>query len=234
MRAAPALLAALLAASPALAERVDLTGYLTVYPVVGDYKLYAASSGEVRREEIVRVETYPTGWSELVEYQLDGVPVGGSLGVVIPGRRTVLAAFAAGGLVLVFPPPGAKLPLRLAPGQRRRSVARGRAEVEGRRVGSARIEVERTFAGFEAKQTPAASYPDTARIESASSLRVKDAASGRVIEVRERATAWHAPGIGQVASEVRTLTYVDGVLMEDSGPVSAHFTSGQVGGFPYP
>jgi hypothetical protein len=55
-RPAPALLAALLLASPAAAEKIDLSGYLTVYPVLGDFRVYAASNGEVRREEVVRVD----------------------------------------------------------------------------------------------------------------------------------------------------------------------------------
>jgi hypothetical protein len=231
----PALaLAALLLAPPAAAGPVDLTAYLTGFPVAGDFKIFERSDGSVSREETVRVETIPGGWAEEARYLVDGEVVGGALAFVLPGRKSVLAALAIEGVVIELAPPGWKQPLRLEPGRPRRARAHGRAEIGGRRVGSARGRSDRTFVGFEPKDTPLASYPDTARIESTSTLRLKNRLTGEVAEVREVSTAWFAPGIGRVASEVQVTGYLDGVLVTDTGPLTTHFVSGRLGGLPIP
>jgi hypothetical protein len=224
----------LLLALPAAGEKIDLTGYLTVFPVLGDFKVYAVDNGDERREEIVDVEGTATRWAELIEQRLNGAVIGGGAGLVVAGRKSAILTVSTQGLDLLFAKPGLKFPLRMALGRTKRIAAQGRAELNGNRIGGVRWNVERLFVGFEAKDTPLQSYPDTARIQTSGTLRVKNRATRQVVEMQVTTTSWSAPGLGLVASEERSLTYVNGALTEDTGPLVIHLVSGQIGGIAFP
>lgn len=233
-RASLFLLAWLLALPAAAGEKVDLTAYLSVFPLLGDFKVHEVSDGSVRREDVVYVDGGPGRWIEVAELRVDGVLVGGSGAVVTAGKKTAIGLLLTQGVTVLFPAPGLKLPLRLVPGAAKRSTAHGRVEVDDRKVGSARWSVERTFVGFEEKVTPLQTFPDTARMEYAGTLRLKSKATGEVLELRSTITSWSVPGLGAVASEEHAQVYLDGVLVEDSGPITVNFVSGQVGGVAFP
>jgi hypothetical protein len=90
-RAAPILLGLLLSLPAAAGEKVDLTAYLTGFPVLGDFKEFQVSNGDVRREETVHIEGTPSRWLEVVEAQLNGTAIGAQAGIATPGKKPTAA-----------------------------------------------------------------------------------------------------------------------------------------------
>jgi len=225
----------LLLAPPASAgAKLDLTEYLAPASVVGDFKTFSVDNGDERRFETVEVQILPQGRFEVTEFRSNGELIGGSAGIVVPGRKSVSTGLASGPVLIRWKPPGVRRPHRVAPGRLVKARGGGRAEVNGVKIGSASLRASALLVGFEERVTPPATYPDAARFEETSALRVKDRVMGRLIEVEVEATSWYAPGLGLVALRERTRTFVDGVLEEDTGDLTMHLVEGTIEGVPIP
>lgn len=230
-----AALTLLLAGCLTPAVKVDLTAHLAPVSAVGDFKVFAVDDGTERRIETVRVEPYAEGRYEAVTYSVAGRQIGGSAGVVLPGRDgAILTTSLSGGLEISWESPGLVRSLSIPPGRTLKARADGPALLNGVRMGSATVWSAATLLGFDLCETPAASYPDSARFEESQTLRVRDKVNHRKIEIRVEGTACYAAGRGLVASTERRRTYVDGSLREDTGDVHTHLVSGTILGVPIP
>lgn len=229
------LLVALLLAPPASAgSKLDLTEYLAPASVVGDFKTFAIDNGDERRFETVEVQLLPQGRFEVTEFRLNDELIGASAGILVPGRKLVSTGLVSGPVLIRWKPPGLRRPLRVAAGRLVKARGAGRAEVNGVKIGPASIRASALLVGFEELVTPTATYPDAARIEETSLLRIKDRAMGRLIEARFEGTSWYAAGVGLVALQERTRTFVDGVLEDDTGDLFMHLVEGTIEGVPIP
>lgn len=112
---------------------------------------------------------------------------------------------------------------------------KGTAFVGGVPVGPGKYRGTWQFLGFEDVTTPVATWPDTARVQVAASMRVKIRANRNVIEVFLSRTAWYAQGIGEVASSEAAVTgFLKGVLETEIPPRTGCLESGTWWGEPIP
>jgi hypothetical protein len=195
----------------------------------GDYKVFSDGAEGTRRSELVYEEVSPKVRIEIVELELDGEPVGATSYAVQPGRSARLLAVFAAGLEMRFPR-GLAMRLRVQPGKWIESGAGGKAFVGDVRVGKARIRRQWRFVGFESVDIPGASFPEAARTEERTSIVVKERGGGRRIEVRTSSVGFSVEGWGVVASEENVATWIDGVLVEETGPSRWNLVEGTVFG----
>jgi hypothetical protein len=229
-------LAALLLAGCATTSAVehDLSAHLAPESAAGDFKVFAVDDGTQRRLETVRVVPRPEGRYEEEVFRLNGTIFGGGEGIARAGRERVVLVSRAATLSVTWDPPGLVRPLRIPIGRTLKASAKGRAEEQGLRIGSAVMRTAATLVEVGPCETGVASYPDAARFEERTTFRVRDKVRHRKLEVEVEGEACYARGLGLVATTERTRTFVDGALRADTGERRTHLVSGTILGVPIP
>jgi hypothetical protein len=230
---ATALLALALPASAG--TKLDLSPYLGVVRMPGDFKVYAWSTGGTRTVTTLDAQPWTKGWAFLSESKLVGTPNGDSVttyeGYLIPGKQLLSGSqyFKEFDLVVAKPSKGLKLVTSLGKVQRTR--ARAALVVNGQVAGAAARIGEWMAEGFEAVTTPSGSYPNALRAHALSGVGIFDGSNEVVFLYDE--TLWYAEVFGLVKAETRVETWENGVLTDEQAWTES-LASGSLGGVPFP
>jgi hypothetical protein len=229
------LLGALGLAAPVQAGpgKVDLSPFFAD-PIVGDFKVFSTSTGDVRRSEVLEIVPWKKGWSILVRHESSEIGVQLERNYTIPGKFDLLGSVIQGDAAFLLAKPKKIADHQLKPGRPKRYTANGKAYLQGMEVGKARFVRVLELVGFEPLDTPVDSYPVTARIDGFEVFSVQVRAARQVITAVVEQSAWYAEGLGLVATTEHAYTFVNGTLVEDDGVVESWFVSGVVGGVPVP
>jgi hypothetical protein len=219
---------------PSLAVKVDLSAFLAGVPRIGDYRLFARSDGKQSRIAVVELSLWKKGWRVVAETETTGFEPILRESFVIPGKKVYLGDTVSPPLAVLLARPKLTLKSRFRPGRPQRFRAKGVALIDGVPIGPGRWGGSFQFAGFELLDTPARSYPLSARLDYTLSLIIVDVYAGDVIAGVSEGSSWYTEDLGYVAESQRIVTLVNGTVVEDTGVVETWLTSGVIGGVPYP
>jgi len=229
----PLTVAWLCVSGAASAAKFDMSPYFGS-ATVGDFRLYELSTGGTRLEEITGVYRWKKGLRiTSLSTQTDLEPAEVEA-FAIPGKKTFLGDSFSAGLFVDLKKPKTMYKMRVKPGKTNRVRANGRAFFEGSFIGKAKYKAEWIFSGLEPLDTPAASYPDTARVNLVLALIIKDRVFGDVVEAVTERAMWAARGLGEVARLYRTTTWVNGAMVDDTGWIDAWLVDARIGGQSHP
>jgi hypothetical protein len=214
----------------AAAAKFDMSPYFGPVASVGDFRLFELSTGGTRLVEITGVGRWKKGFRVTSLVTETDLPPAAVEVFVIPGKKTLLGDGASAGLFVDLKKPKTMFKMTAKPGKINRARAKGRAFFDGSFIGKAKYKGEWIFSGTEPLDTPAASYPDAARLNVVLNLIIKDRVSGDVIEALTESASWAARGLGDVGSRQRTTTWVNGAMVDDTGWIESWLVDARIGG----
>ena len=225
------------ATSSLAATKLDLSPYLAVTSLPGDFKVFVRSTGGERRVTVTDLAPWPKGWKQVTETvvsgagpDFDGTVI--SEDFLIPGKQLLSGTeLYSNGFRFFFKKPAKSLKLLGAPGKPQRIKQKGLLLLNGRGVGTIERRMSWTIEGFETVVTPSGSYPDALRAKAFAGLRLRGG-GGELIELDE-VTSWYAPGLGLVRMDVLAELWENGSLAAEEA-WSETLGSGSVDGVPFP
>jgi hypothetical protein len=221
------------AATPA-ADELDITAFVAVPALQGDFKRLQRSDGGERRIDVESISGILRGWGQTTRVSSEeGVQWFGWN--VRPGRWSALQFFGrigTGEVSFSYRWPGLKQRLRVVLGTAYRARSRGGVWAVSGKVGRHEADLDYTVLGFEVKETPTASWDGALRVEEVLTLRATARGARSVVQSLERSTSWYVQGVGLVAGRSESTTWQDGVLMDETPPTDVWLVEGVVGGDP--
>jgi hypothetical protein len=219
-------------AASAADPKVDLTGCLAPNAVVGDTRVFDTSEGTRLTERVLRVDGWKgrDGWSATVEARLGAHAPTVRETFVKPGRRMLIGDLSVGDFEVRMGEPEGWLPLAAAPGRPYQTRARGKALVDGERVGRAIVEQAWEVVGFEPLTTPTGSYPDTVHIAAERNFELKANDDGVPFRQESDVELWCVDGLGVVAASYAFRFYEGGRMVDEVTNLDSWLVSATVAG----
>jgi hypothetical protein len=230
------LLAGLLPAPAArAATKLDLTPYLGLVRMPGDFKVFTWSTGGQRTVTTLDVQPWSKGWAFVTESVVTGTGDGDgtstSEGYLIPGKQLLGGSQHFESFDFVTRKPSKGLGLSGALGKMQRLKSRAALVVNGAQVGVVLRLAGWMPDGFENVTTPSGTYTAALRVRSLSGVGIADGFGEYVYLYDE--WLWYAAGVGLVQAETRVEYYEDGALVETRSWTES-LASGSLGGVPFP
>lgn len=212
--------------------KVDLTSCLAPSAVVGDSRVFDTSEGSRLTERVLAVDDWKgkDGWTATVEAQLGSHEPTVRETFVRPGRKLLLGDLSVGSLEVQMGEPDGWLPLAAVPGRVYQTRARGKAVLDGEKVGKAVIEHAWELVGFEPLDTPAGRYADTVHIAAERDFEIRTGEDGTPLRQESDVELWCVDGIGVVAASYAFRFYEDGRLVGEVANLDSWLVAGRVGG----
>lgn len=220
-------------ASPALAQKFDLSAFVGGIPSVGDTKVFSISTGGVLVTTVIELQFVGKGWRYVTRSDETGKPPAFVEQFVVPGKQILLGDVESGPLSILVTKPKRFASFVFQLGKWQRASIKGFAFDGANLVGRAVWLRETAFQGLESRDTGIGLFAQTARMETLAGLAVATFSGDRIVSVAT-VTEWHAPGFGTVASQRRVVAYLNGFQQSDTGTEYLELTSALIGGVTYP
>ena len=224
----------LLAASPAVAQKVDLSLILGNIPSIGDTRTYTINTGGQQVLEVTQVQFVGKAFRIVARSEETGLPVSFLETFIVPGKQRLLGSSESAPLSIIVTKPKRLERFVFKVGKLQRAVVKGVAFSGANLVGPAIWLAESEFQGFEAFDTGIDFFPETVRIRRALGLGVTNAFTGDQVVAASSQTSWSTPDLGAVAIQRRIVTYLNGFQQSDTGIQNLTLTSAVINGVSYP